>query len=154
MSEPGRERSAEMSSAHTLIADFQPPEKQKKTSVMSATQTVAFCYGSPNRLRYFPFLLCRWPLWPGAGHSPLWSSVASSVVWDCREKGREGESSRSFSVLRVYELEDALQEGSDLYHRCAGEKQLCGNQFSLVNRILFKALQGEKKEQTFLEGLL
>ena len=33
-------------------------------------------------------------------------------------------------------------------------KQLCGNQFSLVNRILFKALQGEKKEQTFLEGLL
>lgn len=50
--------------------------------------------------------------------------------------------------------EAALWEGSDLYHRCAGEKQLCRNQFSLVNRILFKALLGEKKERTFLESLL
>ena len=50
--------------------------------------------------------------------------------------------------------EDALQEGCDLCHRCAGEKQLCENQFSLVNRVFLKAIQGEKLEQTLLEGLL
>lgn len=61
--------------------------------------------------------------------------------------GGQGSSQSFFGPLGEFlSPEDVLREDHDLYHRCAGEKQLCGNQFPLVNRILFKALQGARKK--------
>lgn len=61
--------------------------------------------------------------------------------------GGQGSSKSFFGPLGEFlSPEDALWEDYDLYHRCAGEKQLCGNQFPLVNRIFFKALQGARKK--------
>ena len=44
---PGREALTGISPAGVLILDFQPPDL---TSVVKATQSVVFCYGSASRL--------------------------------------------------------------------------------------------------------
>lgn len=144
---PERELSPGFNPAKTLNLNLQPPEQwEKYISVVEAARSAVFCYHSQSRLRLFPSLLCPWPpMWPWIGRSPSLglSFLTCKLGWG-GDEGRMGTLQGFFWFWEFTSSEDALQESYDLCHRCAGEKQLCGNQFSLVNRIFFKALQGEK----------